>query len=82
MTKSNNVTKRRRNNYGNLPKQEIFEISGFESGLVDFDRNVAFMSIDNLENLLNLDQEQRNLEIFVNPINIKNAKKFLRRVSQ
>ena len=63
---------------GNLPKQEIFEISGFfESGLVDFDRNVAFMSIDNLENLLNLNQEQRNLEIFLkNPINIKNAKKF------
>ena len=66
---------------GNLPKQEIFEISGFfESGLVDFDRNVAFMSIDNLENLLNLNQEQRNLEIFLkNPINIKNAKKFFER---
>ena len=63
---------------GNLPKQEIFEISGFfESGLVDFDRNVAFTSIDNLESLLNLDDEQRNLEIFLkNPINIKNAKKF------
>ena len=66
---------------GNLPKQEIFEISGFfESGLVDFDRNVAFMSIDNLENLLNLNQEQRNLEIFLkNPIKIKNAKKFFER---
>ena len=63
---------------GNLPKQEIFKISGFfESGLVDFDRNVAFTSIDNLESLLNLDDEQRNLEIFLkNPINIKNAKKF------
>jgi len=66
---------------GNLPKQETFEISGFfESGLVDFDRNVAFMSIHNLENLLNLNQEQRNLEIFLkNPINIKNAKKFFER---
>ncbi len=66
---------------GNLPKQEIFEISGFfESGLADFDRNVAFMNIDNLENLLNLNQEQRNLEIFLkNPINIKNAKKFFER---
>ena len=63
---------------GNLPKQKIFEISGFfESGLVDFDRNVAFMGIDNLENLLNLDQDQRNLEIFLkNPIKINNAKKF------
>ena len=66
---------------GNLPKQETFEISGFfESGLVDFDRNVAFMSIHNLENLLNLNQDQRNLEIFLkNPINIKNAKKFFER---
>ena len=63
---------------GNLPKQEIFEISSFfESGLVDFDRNIAFMSINNLESLLNLSVEQRNLEIFLkNPINIKNAKKF------
>ena len=66
---------------GNLPKQETFEISGFfESGLADFDRNVAFMNIDNLENLLNLNQDQRNLEIFLkNPINIKNAKKFFER---
>ena len=63
---------------GNLPKQEIFEISSFfESGLVDFDRNIAFMSINNLESLLNLNEEERNLEIFLkNPINIKNAKKF------
>ncbi len=63
---------------GNLPKQEIFKINGFfESGLVDFDRNVAFTSIDNLESLLNLDDNERNLEIFLkNPIQIKNAKKF------
>ena len=66
---------------GNLPKQEIFEISGFfESGLVDFDRNIAFMTIDNLESLLNLNKEQRNLEIFLkNPININNAKKFFQK---
>ena len=63
---------------GNLPKQEIFEISGiYESGLVDFDRNVAFMNIDNLESLLNLDKKARNLEIFLkNPIEIENAKIF------
>ena len=62
---------------GNLPKQEIFQISKiYESGLVDFDRNVAFMSLDNLENLLDLNPDQRNLEIYLkNPINIENAKK-------
>ena len=63
---------------GNLPKQELFEISSFyESGLIDFDRNVAFMNISNLENLLNLDESQRNLEIYLtNPTEITNAKVF------
>ena len=58
---------------GNIPKQEIFQISKiYESGLVDFDRNVAFMSLDNLENLLNINPDQRNLEIYLkNPINIE-----------
>ena len=62
---------------GNLPKQVIFQISViFESGLVDFDRNVAFMSLNNLENLLNVNQDRRNLEIYLkNPINIANAKR-------
>ena len=60
---------------GNLPKQEIFEISSFyESGLIDFDRSVAFMNINNLETLLNLDEDQRNLEIYlINPTEITNA---------
>lgn len=63
---------------GNLPKQEIFEVSIiYESGLADFDRNVAFMNINNLENLLNLKEDQRNLEIFlINPTEITNAKIF------
>ena len=63
---------------GNLPKQELFEISSFyESGLIDFDRNVAFMNISNLENLLNLDESRRNLEIYLtNPTEITNAKVF------
>ncbi len=63
---------------GNLPKQELFEISSFyESGLIDFDRNVAFMNINNLENLLNLDESRRNLEIYLmNPTEITNAKAF------
>ena len=64
---------------GNLPKQEIFKISKiYESGLVDFDRNVAFMNLDNLENFLNINPDQRNLEIYLkNPIDIESAKKSL-----
>ena len=63
---------------GSLPKQKFFEISKiYESGLVDFDRNVAFMSLNNLENFLNIDKDQRNLEIYLkNPIDIANAKTF------
>ena len=61
---------------GNLPKQEIFEISNiYESGLIDFDRNVAFMNIENVESLLNLNSNQRNLEIYLkDPIDIQNTK--------
>ena len=61
---------------GNLPKQEIFEISNiYESGVIDFDRNVAFMNIENVESLLNLNSNQRNLEIYLkDPIDIQNTK--------
>ena len=61
---------------GNLPKQEIFEISNiYESGLIDFDRNVAFMNIENVESLLNLNSNQRNLEIYLkDPIDIQKTK--------
>ncbi len=61
---------------GNLPKQEIFTIELiFDSGLADFDRNVIFTNINNLDDLLNIDRTSRNLEIFLNdPLNIEEAK--------
>ena len=61
---------------GNLPKQEIFTIELiFESGLADFDRNVIFTNINNLDDLLNIDRTSRNLEIFLkDPLNIEEAK--------
>ncbi len=61
---------------GNLPKQEIFTIELiFDSGLADFDRNVIFTNINNLEDLLNIDRTSRNLEIFLkDPLNIEEAK--------
>ena len=52
---------------GNLPKQEKFIITSiFDSGLADFDRNIAFLNIENLENLFDLDPAKRNLEIYLN----------------
>ena len=61
---------------GNLPKQEKFKISYiFDSGLIEFDQNVAFLNIRSLENLMNLDSNNRNIEIYLNdPLDIENAK--------
>ncbi len=61
---------------GNLPKQKTFTISSiYESGLAEFDSNVAFINLKTLEEFLNLDSDERNLEIYLkNPQNIENQK--------
>ena len=61
---------------GNLPKQESYKISYiFESGLVEFDQNVAFVNINSLENLLNLNSSQRNIEVYLkSPLKIELSK--------
>ena len=67
---------------GNLPKQEKFKISYiFDSGLIEFDQNVAFLNIRSLENLMNLDSNNRNIEIYLNdPLDIENAKKEFQKI--
>ena len=57
---------------GNLPKQEIFIIASiFDSGLADFDSNVAFINLKTLESFFDLKKDDRNLEIYLNkPSNI------------
>ena len=62
---------------GNLPKQENYRITSiFDSGLIEFDQNVAFINIENLEGFLNLDNSKRNIEIYLNdPLAIEEAKK-------
>ena len=61
---------------GNLPKQKTFLVSSiFESGLTDFDNNVAFINLKTLEEFFNLDKKDRNLEIYLNnPKNIEYQK--------
>jgi len=58
---------------GSLPKQKTFLVSSiFESGLAEFDNNIAFIDLKTLEEFFNLDQEDRNLEIYLkNPKNIE-----------
>ena len=67
---------------GSLPKQETFIISSiFDSGLADFDTNIAFINLDTLENFFNLKKEKRKLEIYLNdPSNIEEEKNKIQKI--
>ena len=67
---------------GNLPKQEAYIVDSiFDSGLADFDLNIAFINIKDLENLFDLDESERFLEIYLkDPKKIDFAKKKLKEI--
>ncbi len=67
---------------GNLPKQESYIVDSiFDSGLSDFDQNIAFINIYDLENLFDLDKKNRFLEIYLKkPKEIELAKKKLEKI--
>ena len=67
---------------GSLPKKKIFTvISLFESGLADFDNNIAFINLDTLDDFFNLSNNDRNLEIYLkNPQNIENQKNIIQNI--
>ena len=67
---------------GSLPKQKVFKVvSLFESGLVDFDSNIVFINLDILEEFSNLENSDRNLEIYLkNPQNIEKQKKIVQKI--
>jgi len=67
---------------GSLPKQETFTISSiFDSGLADFDSNIAFINLDTLEGFFGFLKENRNLEIYLqNPSNIKEIKNQINKI--
>ena len=62
---------------GNLPKQKTYIVDSiFDSEITDFDRNVAFVNLNDLENLFDLEVSKRNLEIYLkNPKNIEATKR-------
>ena len=64
---------------GSFPKQKTFKIISFyNSGFNDFDKNIAFINIEDLENQLNLKPNSRFLEIyFKDPTDISKLKKKL-----
>ncbi len=67
---------------GNLPKQKTFTVlSIFESGLADFDNNIAFINLDTLDEFFDLKKEERNLEIYLkNPQDIETQKKIVQKI--
>ena len=67
---------------GSLPKLETFTISSiFDSGLADFDANIAFINLDTLESFFALDKGKRNLEIYLNnPSNINEIKNQIQKI--
>ena len=64
---------------GTLPKQKTFKIiSIFDSGLSDYNENIAYINLETLESFFNKDKEDRFLEFyFENPKNIEIHKKKL-----
>ena len=69
---------------GTLPKQETFEITSiFDSGLTDFNENIAYLKLSSLENLFSYDVNKRFLEFyFINPKNIETHKANLQKTFQ
>ena len=67
---------------GNLPKQETYIVDSiFDSEIAEFDLNVAFLNLNDLENLFDLNISERNLEIFLKkPKNIETTKKKLEKI--
>ena len=61
---------------GDLPKQQSFIINSiYDSGLAEFNKNVAFININTLDVFFDLSKKDRNLEIYLkDPINIKKLK--------
>ena len=67
---------------GNLPKQKNFIITSiFNSGLADFDNNIAFINLNTLEEFFGYDIKDRNLEIYLNnPNKIESQKMIVQKI--
>ena len=61
---------------GSMPKQKKFIVTSiFNSGLAEFDNNIALINLSTLEDFFGFKKEQRNLEIYLkNPKNIEKQK--------
>ena len=62
---------------GSLPKQENFEIAGiFNTGFVEFDQNIIFLTTEDALSIFNKDDKDQNLEIYLkDPLKANTYKK-------
>jgi len=67
---------------GSMPKQKTFIVNSiFNSGLAEFDNNIAFIELNVLEEFFGYDRNERNLEIYLkNPNNIDSQKLIVKQV--
>jgi len=67
---------------GSMPKQKTFIVNSiFNSGLAEFDNNIAFIELNVLEEFFGYDPNERNLEIYLkNPNNIESQKLIVNQV--
>ena len=67
---------------GSMPKQKTFIVNSiFNSGLAEFDNNIAFIELNVLEEFFGYDPNDRNLEIYLkNPNNIESQKLIVKQV--
>ena len=67
---------------GSMPKQKTFIITSiFNSGLADFDNNIAFINLNTLEKFFSYPVSERNIEIYLNnPNNIESQKAIVQNI--
>ena len=67
---------------GSMPKQKIFTVTSiFNSGLADFDNNIALINLDTLDVFFGYEPKDRNIEIYLkNPSNIEPQKLLVQKV--
>ena len=67
---------------GSMPKQKTFEITSiFNSGLADFDNNIALINLDTLDDFFGFQKKDRSLEIYLkDPQNIEEQKKIVQNI--
>jgi len=63
---------------GSMPKQKTFMVTSiFNSGLADFDNNIAFINLDTLEEFFGYEAKDRNLEIYLKKPNKIESQKLI-----